>query len=90
MLKLVWRDDGKHSMRSKTVSISEACSIGLIPVNSPSDLYGSGSCFGTALSDFAKRLDEYISCLSRFRDEVVNTKRAYTEAVEVDYAGNPI
>lgn len=89
-LKLVWYDSGKKNSTAITVSVKEAVSFGLSDVISPTDISGSGSCYGNALQDFASQLDEYIEELCKFRDEIVNTSKAYTEAIEVDFGGKPI
>lgn len=89
-LKLVWNNNGKHKSNSVMVSVRELTDFGMFDVISPTDIVGVGGCYGTAEEDFASKLDEYISSLVKFRDEVVKTKRAYTEAVLTDYAWNPI
>lgn len=89
-LKLVWYDNGKHKPNSVIVYIKEQIGSSLSDVLSPTDITGSGGCFGTALEDFEEQLDEYISNLVKFRDEVVRTKRAYSDLVKVDCNGNPI
>lgn len=89
-LKLVWNNNGKHQSNSVTVSVREHTDFGMFNVISPTDIVGAGSCYGTAKQDFARQLDDYISSLIKFRDEVVNTEKAYTEAVETDYAWRPI
>ena len=89
-LKLVWNNNGKHNSSSFTVSVRELTDFGMSVVISPTDIVGAGSCYGTAKEDFARQLNDYISSLVKFRDEIVNTTRAYTEAVETDYAWNPI
>lgn len=89
-LKLIWNDNGKHKYNSVTVSAREAVSYGLSDIISPTDIKGVGSDFGSALSDFDKQLDEYIVELCKFQNEVVRTKKAYFEAIEVDWSGNPI
>lgn len=62
----------------------------LLDIPSPSDIAGVGGCFGEALEDFAEQLDDYIAKLVGFRNEIVRTSRAYTEAVKVDYNRNPL
>lgn len=89
-LKLIWNNDGKHKSSSVTVSAREAVPYGLSDIISPTDIKGTGSCFGSALEDFSEQLAEYIEELEKFRREVVETSRAYTEAVETDFAGNPL
>ena len=89
-LKLIWNNNGKHMYNSVTVSTRYDVSYGLSDVISPTDIKGTGSDFGSDLSDFAKQLDEYIAELCKFKNEVVRTKKAYFEAIEVDCNGNPI
>ena len=72
------------------VSVAERVGSELFDVPSPSDLIGSGNCFGEALNDFAEQLDDYIAKLVGFRNEIVRTSRAYAEAVKVDYNRNPL
>lgn len=88
--KLVWNNNGKQKSNSVSVSIRELTDFGMFDVISPTDIVGVGGCYGTAEDDFARQLDDYISSLVKFRDEVVNTERAFTEAVLTDYAWNPI
>lgn len=88
--KLVWNNNGKHKSNSVTVSVRELTDFGMFDVISPTDIIGVGGCYQTAEEDFASQLNDYISALVKFRDEVVNTERAFSEAVKVDYAGNPI
>ena len=88
--KVIWNNDGKHNSNSVTVSAREAISCGLTDIISPTDIKGAGSCFGSALEDFSEQLSEYIEELQKFRSEVVETSRAYTEAIETDFAGNPL
>ena len=57
---------------------------------SPMDVVGTGSDFGSARENFAEQLTEYIEELIKFRDEVVETKRAYEEAVMTDCNGKPL
>lgn len=89
-LKLTYHNNGKHKCNSFTVSVRVHSNFGMSDVISPTDLVGTGSCYGAALEDFANELNDYIAILERFRDEVVKTTRAYREAVEVDYSGNPL
>lgn len=89
-LKVIWNNDGKHNSGSVTVSARESVGYGLSDIISPTDIKGTGSCFGSALEDFSEQLAEYIEELQKFRHEVVETSRAYTEAIETDFAGNPL
>lgn len=89
-LKVIWNNDGKHKLNSVSVSVREGVSYGLSDVISPTDIKGVGSDFGSALGDFTKQLDDYIAELCEFRNEIVRTKKAYFEAIEVDWSGNPI
>lgn len=47
---------------------------------SVSHLIGTGNCFGEALTNCLTELNKYISDLTRYRDEVMMTEKAYTEA----------
>lgn len=89
-MKLIWHNDGKHDGDSHRVSVRENLGDYLCDVCSPTDIVGTGSDFGSARERFAEMLDEYIAALIKFRDEVVETSRAYYEAVETDFAGNPL
>lgn len=89
-LKLIWHDNGKHNSTSSSVSVREFTDIGVFDVISPTDIVGTGSYYGAALEDFADQLNNYIANLEKFRDEIVNSERAYKEAVRVDYSGSPI
>lgn len=61
----------------------------LYSIPSLSDLAGSGGCFEAALEDFRAEFDEYLESLIRFRDEVLDTERAFNETIDVDFAGRP-
>lgn len=89
-LKPIWNDNGKHNSSSSTVSVREFTDYGVFDVISPTDIVGVGSHYGEALEDFINQFNEYIADLEKFRDEILNSKKAYTEAVEVDYSGNPL
>lgn len=89
-LKVIWNDNGKHNSTSVTVSVRAFSDCCVFYVDSPTDIIGAGSNYGEALEDFIKGFDEYIDDLIRFRDEILNTKRAYTEAIEVDWRGKPL
>ena len=85
-----YHDDGKHNYNSFVVTIREVDHFGTNDVISPTQIIGTGSSYGDALHDFVRNLDEYISKITQFRDEVLKTSRAYTEAVEVNYAGRHV
>lgn len=53
----------------------------LIPLLSPSSFIGIGSCYGEAREDYIKKFDTYLKSLIEFRDKVLCSPRAYTEAV---------
>ena len=89
-LKLIWHDNGKHNATSSTVSVREFSDYGVFDVISPTDIVGTGSHYGTALEDFIEQFNEYIIYLTKFRDEILNSKRSYEEVVRVDYGGNPL
>lgn len=89
-LRPVWSDDGKHKAGSVIVSVCEFTSYGTFAVISPSEIGGTGSNYGAALEDFINQFDEYIAELQYFRDEILTTKRAFIEAVEVDWSGKPV
>ena len=89
-LKLIWQDNGKHNATSSVVSVREFTDYSVYDVLSPTDIVGTGSCYGDALADFADQLNEYIGRLQKFRDEVVLTTKAYTEVVEVACDRKPI
>lgn len=57
---------------------------------SPSDLYGMGGCFDTALEDYLEKLEDYIQILISFKEEIIETPRCYNEVIEVDYMNNLI
>lgn len=89
-LKLIWNNDGKHNANSCRVSVRRAVSDFLCNTFSPMDVVGTGSDFGSARENFAEQLTEYIEELIKFRDEVVETKRAYEEAIMTDCNGKPL
>ena len=89
-IKIIWYDNGKHNSSSSRVSVREFTDYGVFDVISPTDIVGTGSCYGDALKDFTKQFDEYIARLQKFRDEVILTTKAYTDTVEVDCFGNPV
>lgn len=89
-LRPVWSDDGKHKVGSVIVSVREFTSYGTFDVTSPSEIGGTGSNYGAALEDFINQFDEYIAELQYFRDKILTTERAFTEAVEVDWSGKPL
>lgn len=72
------------------VSIKEVNSLSLAKIVSPSDMSGVGGCYGEALADYTAQLDKYLERLIQFRNRVLNSERAYKEAVHVDFAGNPV
>ena len=49
----------------------------------PSDLTAEGTCFGHALETYLTRLNEYIAVLQNYRDHVLQTREAYTDAKTV-------
>lgn len=65
------------------VSVRDQAPQGLEKLGSPSDIIGTGGCYGTALEDFIAQFDEYLDELKSFRDEVLESKRAYLDAVIV-------
>ena len=89
-LKLIWNDNGKHNSSSFTVSVRNFTDYGVFDAISPTDIVGSGSHYGEALEDYINQFNEYIVNLEKFRDEFLNSTKAYTEAVEVDWCGNPV
>ncbi len=90
-LVLTYHDTGKRNSNSFVVAIRTIDHCGTSEVISPTQAaFGTGSCYGDALKDCIQSLDEYISTLSKFRDEIANTDRAYKEAIEVDFAGRQV
>lgn len=89
-LKFIWHDNGKHKSNSSRVSIRELTDYGIFDVVSPTDIVGTGSCYSEALEDFNKQLEDYISSLIKFKTEIANSTKAYTEVVEVDSCGIPL
>ena len=90
-LKLTWSNDNKHEWDSCRVSIREDLGSGLLSyVCSPTDIVGIGSDFGSAREDLEEKLSDYIAVLTKFKDEVVGTKRAYEEAICTDFGGKPL
>lgn len=90
-LKLTWSNDNKHEWSSCRVSIREDLGSGLLAyVCSPTDIVGTGSDFGSAREDLEEKLADYIAALTKFKDEVVGTKRAYEEAIYTDFEGKPL
>lgn len=90
-LVLTYHDTGKRNSNSFVVSVRGVDHWGTSDVLSPTQATtGTGSNYGEALQDFVRNLDEYISTLTKFRDEIAKTSRAYYEAVEVDFAGRQV
>lgn len=89
-LKLIWNNNGKHKSNSCTVSVRECVGEYLCSINSPGEIVGTGSDFSRAKENFSEQLTDYINRLTKFRDQVVETKRAYFEAIETDSTGIPL
>ena len=83
-------DSGRKTIGSVLVTVRELDHFGTHDVTSPTKVIGTGSDYGSALRNFVTNLDEYISILTKFRDEILKTSRAYKEAIEVDYSGYPV
>lgn len=75
---------------SCVVSVQDETPQGLVKLKSPSDITGAGGCYGVALEDYIEQFDKYLRDLKKFRAAVLDTKRAYFDAVEVDSAGRPV
>lgn len=90
MFKLTLHDTGRHNSSSSVVSVRILESWGMSDVLSPSDIVGTGDCYRAALEDFIDQFEKYIESLQRFKEEVLDTKRAYEDVVSVDFAGNPV
>ena len=56
---------------------------GYAPLPSISEFKSKGGCFGTALEKHIEDIDDYIAALQKYREEVLDTSRAYNEAVYV-------
>lgn len=82
-LKIIWHNDGHHNKDSVRVTVRRQGCDELVAAGTPDFIVGIGSDFGSARADFDKKLSEYIAELTKFRNEIVNSSRAYTEAVEV-------
>lgn len=66
------------------VTLQDAAPSGnLFRLPSPSDLTAEGTCFGHALETYLTRLNEYIAVLQNYRDHVLQTREAYTDAKTV-------
>lgn len=89
-IKFIWHDNGKHKSNSSRVSIREFTYYGVFDVISPTDIVGTGSCYGEALADFVEQFEAYINSLVKFKNEIAGSTRAYEEVVEVDCCGNPV
>lgn len=64
-----------------TVSLMSDLGDGMLTITpSVSHLIGTGNCFGEALTNCLTELNKYIADLTRYRDEVMMTEKAYTEA----------
>lgn len=55
----------------------------LRPVVSISRYTGSGYSYGDALAELKVQLDNYISALTKFRDEIMDTQAAYQTAAYI-------
>lgn len=84
-----WYDDGKHKGNSSVVTVRSIKECGLAAVPSPTDIIGTGCCYGDALEDYIEQFDDYLETLRKFREEVLDTKRAYDEAISVDFSSFP-
>ena len=55
----------------------------LQPAESISQYTGTGYCYGDALAELKMQLDNYISALTKFRDEIMDTQAAYQTAAYI-------
>lgn len=72
------------------VSVQDNAPYGLEKPMPFSDITGTGSCYGVALKNFIEKFDDYLNDLVRFREKILNSKRAYSDVITVDCTGEPL